>query len=528
MFDVLIAEDEMLVRIGLKNSIDWEKLNMRVIADVANGQDAMEVYEREKPDLIITDIKMPVMDGMELISKIREKDTKTKIVILTCYEEFDTVHKAINLGVSGYILKLKMTPSEMEAVLKKVQEELSLEDGKKAGLEEKNPSIGSISKENLFKNFIFYKIYSDAEIEDAVRKMQLRLSQRHLLICRMVIDNYSFLQDKFDDEHGELIRFSILNMMDELLTAYKRGEVLHEKDGNYLVIFSFSDIFSEKKVSDILSEILSRIKTVMKTYINADITFFISNMYDSYGSLPQMYHECLQAAENNYFSGIGEIVRYEDTISINPIPEAIARLEGLKQDLRNFNQVWSREIDGEINRIRQLKALTKADMQRVFIKWIYRPTMDYSPNKSDIYKLAQEYSGKIQQLATMGESIQCLKDYLNKVENNKARYKNLSSEILKVIQFIEMNYTQDISLQQAADHVSMSPNYLSNLFKKELNVSFVEYINRFRIEKAKELLLNTNLKIYEIAVSVGIRDEGYFSRLFKKITSMRPYEYRKY
>ena len=154
MFDVLIAEDEMLVRIGLKNSIDWEKLNMRVIADVANGQDAMEVYEREKPDLIITDIKMPVMDGMELISKIREKDTKTKIVILTCYEEFDTVHKAINLGVSGYILKLKMTPSEMEAVLKKVQEELSLEDGKKAGLEEKNPSIGSISKENLFKNFI--------------------------------------------------------------------------------------------------------------------------------------------------------------------------------------------------------------------------------------------------------------------------------------------------------------------------------------------------------------------------------------
>ncbi|WP_409345923.1 response regulator [Paenibacillus sp. MBLB4367] len=95
MLKVVIAEDEMFVRIGMKNSISWEKFGMQVVADVSNGQEAWEVYQREKPDLILTDIKMPVMNGMELIGKIRENDAKSKIVILTVYEEFDYVHKSL-------------------------------------------------------------------------------------------------------------------------------------------------------------------------------------------------------------------------------------------------------------------------------------------------------------------------------------------------------------------------------------------------------------------------------------------------
>ena len=128
MFTVLIVEDEMLVRMGIKCSIDWAKLNMCVVADVANGQAAWEVYEKERPDIILTDIKMPVMNGIELIEKIRKVDTKTKFVILSCLEEFQFVRKALSLGVSEYILKLAMSQEEMESVLGRIQNELAREN----------------------------------------------------------------------------------------------------------------------------------------------------------------------------------------------------------------------------------------------------------------------------------------------------------------------------------------------------------------------------------------------------------------
>lgn len=127
MFTVLIVEDEVLVSISIKNMIDWAKLDMCVIGEAQNGKDAYELYQREKPNLVITDIKMPVMDGLQLISKIREKDKQTKIIILTCYDEFDLVHKALMLGVSDYILKLRITTKEIEPVLQKVHSEMQSE-----------------------------------------------------------------------------------------------------------------------------------------------------------------------------------------------------------------------------------------------------------------------------------------------------------------------------------------------------------------------------------------------------------------
>ena len=114
---ILIVEDEVLVRCGLRSMVNWEKLGLDVIGDASNGKEALEIYEKEKPDIVMTDIKMPVMDGLELIEKIREQDQSTRIVLLTCYEEFSYLMRAMKLGVSDYILKLKMKPDEIEKAM---------------------------------------------------------------------------------------------------------------------------------------------------------------------------------------------------------------------------------------------------------------------------------------------------------------------------------------------------------------------------------------------------------------------------
>ena len=130
---VLIVEDEVLVREGLKSVIGWDKLGMEVVGDAANGRQALEIYERERPDIVLTDIRMPVMDGLELIARIREEDKKTGIVILTCYEEFGYLQEALRMGVSDYILKLKMKPAEIEAAMAKVKKKLDEDEENGAG-----------------------------------------------------------------------------------------------------------------------------------------------------------------------------------------------------------------------------------------------------------------------------------------------------------------------------------------------------------------------------------------------------------
>ena len=136
MYKVLIVEDEIFVRLGIKMSVEWEKLGMEVAGDAENGKQALEIYEKEHPDIILTDLKMPVLDGMGLIRRIREKDHTTRIVILSCLEEFHLVQQAISMDVSDYILKLTMTQEDMERILHKVKGELDvIKERKKYGTE---------------------------------------------------------------------------------------------------------------------------------------------------------------------------------------------------------------------------------------------------------------------------------------------------------------------------------------------------------------------------------------------------------
>lgn len=224
MYKVMIVEDEMLVRIGLKNSVEWSKFGLEVTADFPDGLAAWDYYEREKPDVVITDISMPRMDGMELITNIRNLDKHTRIVVLSCLEEFELARKALTLDVSSYILKLTMTEEEIEQVLTSVREELDQKQSQVQGrVSSTSPDIELI-KEKMFKDFMFYHIFSTEEFSRFVTESGLRLSPVRLVVCVMEVDRYFSLKERFHDEHGHLVKMSLLNILGEIMTSYKRGK----------------------------------------------------------------------------------------------------------------------------------------------------------------------------------------------------------------------------------------------------------------------------------------------------------------
>ncbi|MFC5406210.1 response regulator [Cohnella soli] len=528
MIKVILVEDEMLVRIGLKNSIDWSKLGMEVIADFSNGQTAWDFYQQEKPDLILTDIRMPNMDGMELISRIRENDAQTKIIILTAYEEFDLVHKAIRFGVTDYILKLKMSIDEMESVLQKVKSELQTKSVR-APSEPQQDLLNAINlKENAMKDYLSYGRYSDAEFAAITKKLRFRLHPERLILCVMAIDNFKQMESKFKDSHGNLIRFSILNMMSELLAGYNRGEVIYERDEKYILAFSFQDVVSESNIYQQLQDILSHISSIIKTYLNASVTFGISSMNNGYSALKAMYVECLRALDLGFVLGNEKYIR-ADLMGADRVAKNVGmKLDNMIADSEPlFNDRYAKEIQAGIQALSQLESISKQDIQVMMIRWIHWPTVNLNIYAEDISSMAFDYAGRIHQSTTLDENISIFTDYLLEVKNYHQKKRAISKEIAEAIKYIQNHYDQDISLQQLADQVQMNPSYLSRLFKKHLQTSFVEYLNHYRIDMAKNLLMNTHLKSYEIAEKTGYMDDSYFSRIFKKVTGMRPHEFRK-
>jgi len=525
VYKVLIVDDEILVRLALKNSINWNKYGMTVIADVQNGHAAWEIYKKEKPDLIITDIKMPIIDGMELIKKIREKDKETVVIILSCLEDFELLRQAVSLNISGYILKLTMSNEEIENVLSKAQDELK-------GIHEGKPTLtldNNLIKEKMIKELIFYNNCSINEFNQSVIGLKLRIKPNNLLMCLIEIDHFEQVRKGYSYENGQVLSQSILNILDEISNQYERIEALRVDDSHYILLFSFHDISSEQSIQEELYTILGHIKKVLKTYFNSTATFGISGLRNGFASLKDLYTECLDILKQKFYLGL-------DTYITNSSKSFVRKAyENNKESLKEicggvymFNELIRNGINSRIESFIQSEDISsKEQVQNLFVEWIYWLYVSLNLNGEDIDVLLGSCLEQLHYSETFEEMIEVFKEYIDGVNNIAGKKKALSREVAKATRFIKVHYPEDITLQQVAEHVNLSPNYLSGLLKREIGLSFVEYLNYIRITKAKELLSNTDLKSYEIAEKVGFTDDSYFSRSFMKQTGIRPNKFRR-
>ena len=306
---VLIVEDEVLVREGLKSVIGWDKLGMEVVGDAANGSHALEIYERERPDIVLTDIRMPVMDGLELIARIREEDKKTGIVILTCYEEFGYLQEALRMGVSDYILKLKMKPAEIEAAMAKVKKKLDEDEENGAGPD--GAEEFRLQKEEELKRYIFYHQVSIGFFRSRMERLNLAVKEKDMVLLRVVIQRYEKARLKIMDDRGMLIRFVILNTTEEIMEKYGGGETIQEGPDCFLL---FMNVVNDPKDEDSWMEKMQKeISHVLSNFMGVRTVWGVSSVFQSFTELPDKYQECCQKMQDERVDlsvEIFEAVRY--------------------------------------------------------------------------------------------------------------------------------------------------------------------------------------------------------------------------
>lgn len=401
MYRVILVEDEPIVRIGLKNMVAWENYNMQVIGDFSNGQEALEVCLKEKPELLITDIRMPVMDGLELIRQIRKTNKHMMIIILTCLDEFSYAQEATALGVSNYILKLTCGLDELDRILSRAKEGLGATRG---GGVLNNPTIdGSLMKEQVFFDFVHYQVLPKDGFLNAMNQLGVRFLEGKMYLLMVKLDGYErFLQE---DQSGRRLRGLIKAVINEELNKSNlapNAEVFCDHPGETLILLGrlAEGVTWEER----FKEFFLSLSLAIDKRLNLEAAFQASEQIGSYESLPRTYQ--------------------------------------------------------------QMKLLN-SDGQSSYPKKI-REALDY----------------------------------------------------------IARNYQAPISLQEVADHLQISAGYLSRLFMSVMETSFTERLNQERVDRAKKLLLSTDIPVYTIGEMVGIPNATYFIRVFKKHEGITPNEYR--
>ncbi|MGL5151642.1 MAG: response regulator transcription factor [Clostridium sp.] len=513
MYNVLLVDDEPLIRKGLLKIINWKALGCQVISDVSSGLEACDVLSREHIDIVISDIKMPEMTGIELSKYIYENKPNTKIILLTGYSDFTYAQAALKYNVIDFILKPTNTENIASAINKA---KLSLikaqnNESKIKVLEEKMLSSNEKLKSTIL-NDIIHGIYEKNTISQKLKEIDICLNNYYVLVSK-IKDTSCNIEDIID----------IFPLIFSNVTNY--NIILNN---NTIATIVDSKNFTNTSIIDLCNESI----TMLKNFKSCDIFFGISNLYCDDSLLPNGFIEANSALDFTFYDCVGEKIFVFGNCSAMEI-DCSTTNNYVNNIINHLNNIEFNHLMNEINIMFKIFRDNKYSIDHIkhICILICSKCSDLLLNDSmsfiDLIENPNIFSD-ILSCSSIGKLHSILSNCIDITFyslNNKPNEKN--SIVDNARGYISKNYNDtSLTLNEIANHVHVSNAYLSRLFKEKTGETISELIIKIRINKAKDLLRNTQMKIYEIAYEIGIDDPAYFSQLFKKRTGLSPKEYK--
>lgn len=495
MFKVLIVDDEPFIRLGLKKMINWEDEGFSIIGEARNGIEALNILNIEKVDLVITDISMPKMDGISFVNELRKYDQNIKVVFLTGYREFEYAKQGISLGVKEYLLK-PINPNELLNLLKNIKDLL-----------EKELKIEKILDEISNKDIIdiIQGKNKDTEI------LNKYFDKNYINLCKVEIDNFDYIAEEWikSGEYYNKIKY----IKDNIETRIENNcKFLEGELGNYYLLFQsdFNNIdLLQGQTSIVLDDI--KIKIITGEWVN------LQEIYLSYKSIKRNSQD-YQLKQSKGAVGISEIIPREiEEKLIDYVIEGNSNVFNIVELI--INNIKSEDADTYIVAIALQNVIEKI-VTKMKNEYGYISKLFLYDNYDKIYKNKYKDNEEI-----IDDFKEIIEEFLNLFGNFKVGYKG--GIIRQACQYVVKNIDNDVSLANVSNELNISKNYFCALFKSETGENFLTFVTRTKMERAKVLLKNDNMKVYEVCDYLGYNDTTYFTRIFKKYSNMTPYEYKK-
>lgn len=533
---VFLVEDEMVIRRGIKNSIDWEKEGYIFCGEASDGELAYPMIIKEKPDILITDIRMPFMDGLELCKLVKKELPNIKILILSGYDEFDYAKEAIRLGVTEYLLKPISSGKLLEAlngVSESIRREKEDKDLVRKYMEEMRENTEH-EKQKFFEQMIAGNL-SMADALETGKKYEMNLSagMYNLLLFR-------FTLGEENRKSGELLgeaEYAIEKLTERLeyVFEFQRGV-----EGWAFLLMADN----EEQMSERVKELSKDLEEIMKNY--STIAYFggIGQPVARLRELEESFREAERALAARFTMELNRIISVEDIrmaqnvdtlddieiTSFGEIEKTMTMLEkflnnGAEDEIDEFVDVYINELPEE-----NLKSVL---MRQYIIMDAYIVMMSFCEKIEGIEGEMQAQSEELKNSMKTIQTLEEIKNYIRMLLKKIIGVRDTISgrrysDIIEIAKDqIRKTYMSDeISLNTIAAEVGMSPSYFSSIFSKEMGKTFVEYLTEIRMDRAKELLMCSSMKTSEIGYEVGYKDPHYFSYIFKKTQNCTPKEFR--
>ncbi|MDF2594796.1 MAG: hypothetical protein K0R69_1137 [Clostridia bacterium] len=538
MYKVLIVDDEVLVRVGLKSTIDWEAIGFSIVGEASNGEKGYEQYKMHLPDVIITDIKMPHKDGMWLIKQIREKNKRVKILILTCYDEFEYVREALKLGADDYILKSEIEDEELIDSMNQFKAKLEL-------MPDENEEL-RVLKQHFESNVVGVKAKLLEELLNKNKLSEETLHNDYLKIQFPVRDSqYAFItfiredkkkQDEHSKESNDSINDAIINLIYDICNNEKIHALIR-REGDKFQFLLAKEILYQKSIEQTVTYLQEKVTQ----YFNITLSGICSSIFSELAALKHILKACKVQEEELFYVRGSQLIFLENERDDKGEGETGSQGMSVFSLDTDFKKLIIKYIDEE--NTEKCKEHLK-DLAQLFEKY-HLNTLEVKLFYSNLFntlfekygqcfiescdmKDYQYYYNLIIHFNKMTGLVELVDHVISDVIKSIKEYRISNSKCVmkKAMEYIDENYYKKISLEDIANYINLSKHYVSYLFKKETGINISSYINEIRIEKAKQMIVQREYKIKEIFEKIGFSDQQYFSKAFKKTTGMTVTQYR--
>ncbi len=525
----MIIDDEEHARNGIKSLINWQDYEISVIVEGCDGAEALELLETNHIDILITDIRMPEVDGFKLIKKVNEQYSHVKCIIMSGYNDFNYARQAIKIGANDYLLKPSSKQEILDSVLKLVHQ-IQVENKQHTHLNQLNKGFREslpLLKENLLRNLVLSDDNSHEQLLNKLKISGLYFSNPFFSLVKIQIDNFYSHLNFYETYDIEMLKYGLKNISEETLSKVGSCGTFEEQD-NIIVILNNAQKFD---VSHLL-HFVNELKENVEQYLQLSISVGISGLDKPINQLKTAYLQATNALDSKFFEGPGKVIDYEKELKNAESLESTYPLELEKLILQS---VLSREESNIKKNIKffQLFLNKERSLKDKVVKFtfnlyfsLYHLCIERNLDLHEIFKQDLDY---INLKLTRSNIEDIYEELLNtalliskQLDKKKSTHKLLES----ALEFIRQNYDKNISRDSVASEVYITPGYLSLLFKQHLNMSFLDFLHKIRIEKACLLLNDPSKRVADIALEVGYNDEKYFFQVFKKYIGMTPKQFR--
>lgn len=519
MYQVLIVDDEKIIRIGLRTLINWESYGFKVAEVVSDGKQALEVIERESIDLVLTDIKMPNMDGIELVKRLNERSFNGEMIMLTSYGEFELARECLRYGVHDYLLKGTLVPEDLVRAVQAAREKLEqrVPHSLINAQEEK-----VVNKEDLV---LIERAFKSTIAQQPIADVICTLSKPYTFLLFKHIQSKA-QKEKNKDKTLVSYRISIENIVAEVLSKQDNTTLLFE--GEYCLYIIPENI---EKSREEVRRVSLQIQSLIKLYTNIKIIGVISRCIYTSKDLSESLERIKKVTELAFYKGYEDILEEEMFSLMKPCTgeSPIVLEEKLHQEIKKgeYTQanVYFDEYIGEMKKGCIPQKEVDNRLNHILQSLILEYSIYLENEKIKLSELVEQYrkSTLLEEMQNViNELISMICMVLVQIKN-----KHYRKEIIEIMAYIDEHIGEKITLTSIASQINMNESYISRLFKNETGINIIHYINVCKMEKAKELLKEKNMIVKDVAYALGFEEQSYFNRMFNKYFGINPKDYKK-